>query len=98
MVTVAERILAMTGEDHADKPKDTSGSGLSVFGVVAIVIMVGMLAWAGWYAVDAWNAMSGVKISPMGWVFMAMGAIFTFLVGAGLMVLIFYSSRNDMDR
>ncbi len=88
----------MSGEDGANKPKDISGSGLSVFGVVAIVIMVGMLAWAGWYAVDAWNAMSGVKISPLGWVFMAMGVIVTFLVGAGLMALIFYSSRHDMDR
>jgi len=98
MVTPAERKLAMTGKDHANKAKDTSGSGLSVFGVAAIVIMVGMLAWAGWYAVDSWNAMSGVKMSPLGWVFMAMGAIVTFLVGAGLMALIFYSSRHDMDR
>lgn len=88
----------MPGEDHPNKAKDASRSGLSVFGVVAIVVMVGMLAWAGWYAIDAWNAMSGVKISPLGWVFMAMGAIVTFLVGAGLMALIFYSSRHDMDR
>jgi hypothetical protein len=98
MVTAAERKRAMSREDDANKSKDASGSGLSVFGVVAIVIMVGMLGWAGWYAVGAWNAMSGVKISPLGWVFMAMGAIVTFLVGAGLMALIFYSSRHDMDR
>ena len=98
MVTGAERKLTMSGEEHADKPKDASGSGLSVFGVVAIVILVGMLGWAGWYAVESWNAMSGVKMSPAGWVFMAMGAIVTFLVGAGLMALIFYSSRHDMDR
>lgn len=98
MVTSAERKLTMSGEDQADKPKDASGSGLSVFGVVAIVIMVGMLGWAGWYAVQSWNAMSGVKMSPAGWVFMTMGVIVTFLVGAGLMALIFYSSRHDMDR
>jgi hypothetical protein len=86
----------MTAPD--DKPKDASGSGLSPFGIVAILIMVGMLGWAGWYAVQSWNAMSGVEMSPLGWVFMAMGAVVTFLVGAGLMVLIFYSSRHDMDR
>ena len=88
----------MTGSDGGDKPEESSGSGLSTFGIVAILIMLGMLGWAGWYAVKAWNAMSGVKMSPLGWVFMAMGAIVTFLVGAGLMVLIFYSSRHDMDR
>ena len=88
----------MSGSEPDDKPKDASGSGLSAFGIVAIVIMVGMLGWASWYAVQSWNAMSGVKMSPLGWVFMAMGAVVTFLVGAGLMVLIFYSSRHDMDR
>ena len=88
----------MSGSGPDDKPEDASGSGLSPFGIAAILIMVGMLGWAGWYAVKSWNAMSGVEMSPLGWVFMAMGAVVTFLVGAGLMVLIFYSSRNDMDR
>ena len=86
----------MTAPD--DKPKDASGSRLSPFGIAAILIMVGMLGWAGWYAVQSWNAMSGVEMPPLGWALMAMGAVVTFLVGAGLMVLIFYSSRNDMDR
>ena len=88
----------MAAREPDDKSKDADGSGLSTFGIVAILIMVGMLGWAGWYAVQSWNAMAGVKMSPLGWVFMAMGAVVTFLVGAGLMVLIFYSSRNDMDR
>jgi hypothetical protein len=88
----------MTAREPDDKPEDASGSGLSTFGIIAIVIMLGMLGWAGWYAVQSWNAMSGVEMSPLGWVFMAMGVVVTFLLGAGLMVLIFYSSRNDMDR
>ncbi len=84
------------GQDQ--KPDNEGKSGLSAFGIVAILVMLGLLAWAGWYAVRSWNAMSGVKMSPLGWVFMAMGAVVTFLVGACLMALIFYSSRNDMDR
>ena len=78
--------------------EDKRETGLSAFGVAAILIMVGLLGWAGWYAVDAWTAMRGVAISPLGWLFMALAAIVTFLLGAGLMALVFYSSRHDMDR
>ncbi len=78
--------------------KDGQGTGLTPFGVVAILAMVGVLGWACWYAVSAWTAMRGVAISTLGWVFMGLGALVTFLVGAGLMALVFYSSRHDMDR
>jgi hypothetical protein len=78
--------------------EDGQGSGLTPFGIVAILAMVGVLGWACWYAVSAWTAMRGVAISTLGWVFMGLGALVTFLVGAGLMALVFYSSRHDMDR
>jgi hypothetical protein len=78
--------------------KDGQKTGLTPFGTVAILVMVGVLGWACWYAVTAWTAMRGVAISPLGWIFMGLGALVTFLVGAGLMALVFYSSRNDMDR
>jgi hypothetical protein len=79
-----------------------SGKGrktrLSGLGMLAIAVLVALLLWSGWYAVTAWNAMSGVKISLLGWIFMSLGAVVTFLVGAGLMALVFYSSRHGMDR
>ena len=75
------------------KPRDFSPGA-----IFAIVVLLGLLAWAGWYAVGAWNAMAGVRMSPAGWVFMVLGVVVTFLVGAGLMALVFYSSRHDMDR
>jgi hypothetical protein len=79
-----------------------SGKGrktrLSGLGMLAIAVLVALLLWSGWYAVTAWNAMSGVKISVLGWIFMSLGAVVTFLVGAGLMALVFYSSRHGMDR
>ena len=78
--------------------EDKGETGLSAFGAVAILILVGLLGWAGWYAIGAWNAMRGVAISPLGWVFMALAVVFTFGLGAGLMALVFYSSRHDMDR
>ena len=73
-------------------------SPLSSAGIIAILIMVGLLGWAIWYAIGAWQAMAGVHMSTLGWVFLCMGILFTFLVGAGLMALVFYSSRHDMDR
>jgi hypothetical protein len=78
--------------------EDQRGTGLSAFGVAAILVLLGLLGWAGWYALGAWNAMAGVKMSPLGWLFLVLGAVVTFLVGAGLMALVFYSSRHDMDR
>jgi hypothetical protein len=71
---------------------------LSVFGIATVVILLGLLGWALWYGVAGWNALAGVRISPLGWVFMVLGVIVTFPVGAGLMALVFYSSRHDMDR
>ncbi len=78
--------------------KSRQGVGLTPFGVVAILVMLGVLGWAVWYAVGAWTAMRGVEISTLGWVFMGLGVTVTFLVGVGLMALVFYSSRHDMDR
>jgi len=72
-------------------------SSFSPAAIIALVILLGLLVWAGWYAVGAWQAMSGVHMSPLGWFFMILGALVTFLVGAGLMALVFYSSRHDMD-
>ncbi len=78
--------------------KDGQDSSLSAAGWVALAVMVGLLGWAVWYAVQAWVSMRSVHMSPLGWVFLGMGIVVTFLVGAGLMGLVFYSSRHDMDR
>ena len=71
---------------------------LSAFGIAAIAILLVFLGWAVWYGFSNWNALAGVRISPLGWLFMALGVVVTFIVGAGLMALVFYSSRHDMDR
>ena len=66
-------------------------------GWIAIIVLGAFLAWAGWYAVHAWMRLSGVGISTAGWVFMGLGIVVTFAVGAGLMGLVFYSSRKGRD-
>lgn len=79
--------------------KDTKLSGrLGRGGWLAVVVLAGFLVASIAYAIHAWNAMSGVGISPAGWVFMSLGVIFTIVVGGGLMALLFYSSRKNYDQ
>ena len=66
-------------------------------GWVAIIVLGAFLVWAIWYAMHAWSQMQGVGISTAGWVFMGLGIVVTFAVGAGLMALVFYSSRKGKD-
>ena len=67
-------------------------------GWVALVVLAGLLVGSVWYAIHAWTALSGVAMSPLGWLFLILGALFTLALGAGLMALVFYSSRHDYDR
>lgn len=77
------------------KPQAASRIGWA--GWIAIAVLTGFLGWAGWYAVHVWAALSGVAMSPLGWLFMILGALVTLAVGAGLMALVFYSSRKGKD-
>ena len=70
---------------------------LGPWGWFALAAMVGLLAAAIVYAIQAWGSFDAT-ISTAGWIFMGMGIVFTILVGGGLMALVFYSSRHDYDR
>jgi ABC-type multidrug transport system permease subunit len=84
--------------DRQERPIEPESSRrLGVAGWIAILVLAGFVAGAIYYAVHAWNALSDVAMPPMGWVFMILGAVATFAVGAGLMALLFYSSREGKD-
>jgi hypothetical protein len=59
--------------------------------------LFGFLAWTIWSAIRAWGLLGGVSISPLGWLFLLLGVVLTIAVGAGLMGLLFYSSRSGRD-
>lgn len=79
-------------------PGNARSSRLTPAGWFAIVVLLGFLGWASWYAVNSWNALAGIDISVTGWVFIVFGVLLTLGLGGGLMALVFYSSRKDFDR
>ena len=63
--------------------------------VVAILLaLLGLAAWAGY---RMWTMLTGVEMTGHGWLAMALGILFSLLVGGGLMALVFYSSRHGYD-
>ena len=73
-------------------------SKLSPAGWFALVVLFAFFFAALWYAVKVWTSMAGVQMSGWGWLFLVLGVVVTIGLGAGLMALVFYSSRHDMDR
>ncbi len=61
------------------------------------VPLLAILAAAGWFAVRAWVTISGPSVPPAGYAAMAVGIVFSLLVGCGLMALLFYSNRHGYD-
>jgi len=80
-----------------DRKQDETEGHIGVAGWIGIVILMGLLGAAIWYAQHAWGQMPGVGLSPLGWLFLVMGVLVTVVVGAGLMALLFYSSRKGKD-
>ena len=73
-------------------------SPLSAAGWIALAILFGLLLVSLWYAVQVWTAMAGVQMSGWGWTFLIAGIVVTVGLGAGLMALVFYSSRHEYDQ
>ena len=75
-------------------PSSPRRSMLGTWAVVAvlsaILVAAGIIGYLGWTRTD-----SSVPLS--GYVAMAIGVIFSLVVGVGLMALIFYSSRKGYD-
>jgi Na+/melibiose symporter-like transporter len=65
--------------------------------LLAAVPLFAILAAAFWYAARAWWSLSGPPMPTTGYVALALGVVFSLLVGCGLMALLFYSSRHGYD-
>jgi hypothetical protein len=69
-----------------------------ILATLALVVpLLAILVAAGWYAASAWVSVEGPPMPGVGYLAMALGIIFSLLVGCGLMALLFYSSRHGYD-
>lgn len=62
-----------------------------------ILFLLGLLAAAVAVAVWVWQEMGQVEIGMHGLIAIGLGAVLTFLLGAGLMALMFFSARRGYD-
>jgi hypothetical protein len=64
--------------------------------VVLILFLLAVLALGGVYAYEG-LALPGPAMPDQGYTALAIGAVFSLIVGIGLMALLFYSSRRGYD-
>jgi hypothetical protein len=62
--------------------------------VVPLVLFLAASVWFGWYV---WAYDTGAPMPTSGYVAMALGVLFSLVVGIGLMALVFYSHRHGYD-
>ena len=74
-----------------------SAKGMSRSSYALLAGMIVLLFVVTVMAVIGWNSTAGTDVPPAGYAAMALGVLFSLLVGVGLMALVFYSSRAGYD-
>jgi hypothetical protein len=64
---------------------------------LTLVVLLGLLLMAVVIGVWAWQEIGDVEISRQGMIALGLGVVCTFLLGAGLMTLVFFSARHGYD-
>ena len=64
---------------------------------VVIGILLALLAGTIYVSHYGWVSAGDVTMPGWGWLMMGLGIFFTVVVGGGLMILLFYSSRAGYD-
>jgi len=78
-------------ETKQEKKHETSIGNWTVVTVLVLLLMAsGIIGYLGWTSADN-------DVPTSGYVAMALGVIFSLVVGVGLMALLFYSSRAGYD-
>jgi hypothetical protein len=64
---------------------------------VTLAVLLGLLLVSLGVALWVWQEIGEVEIGVHGLIALALGALFTFALGAGLMLLMFFSERRGYD-
>jgi NADH:ubiquinone oxidoreductase subunit 5 (subunit L)/multisubunit Na+/H+ antiporter MnhA subunit len=64
---------------------------------IVVLFLAALLLVCAAVAYWAWQEVGEVAIGTHGWIALGLGAALTFLVGAGLMALMFFSARRGYD-
>jgi hypothetical protein len=65
--------------------------------ITILVVLTAMLVVAGVWMIAVFNQTSGVAMSIHGWIALGLGTFFSLVIGCGLMILMFISSRRGYD-
>ena len=64
---------------------------------MVVLVLLSLLFVCAGLAYWGWQEIGDVEIGRHGWIALGLGAALTFLVGAGLMALMFFSARRGYD-
>ena len=64
---------------------------------LTVIVLLSLLGAAVAVSLWSWHELHAVEIGRHGLIALALGAVVTFVVGAGLMALVFFSSRRGYD-
>jgi len=67
-----------------------------VIGIIVAMLMA-LLAASLWWAYGLWTTLDSVDMPPGLWAALVGGVLFSLVIGAGLMALVFYSARRGYD-
>lgn len=86
--------MTSTDNQPAVAPAGSEGGKLAKWVVIAVLcallLAACILAYLGWTSTDT-------RVPEAGYVALVLGVVFSLIVGAGLMALVFYSSRKGYD-
>ena len=75
----------------------SSAKGLGLASYALIAVLFALLIFAAVVAYLGWQSAPGTEVPAVGYATMALGVVLSVVVGAGLMALVFYSSRSGYD-
>ena len=64
--------------------------------ILLIVVLGAFLIVSIWFAAQSWVQVD-TQMSGHGWIALTLGVVLSFVLGAGLMALVFISSRRGYD-